>query len=309
MNTLSGLLSPPLLAALSGVTLGIGAILFLLARRSAELSLDLGVPLSWAEPPELRLVLYFLIGAIWGTLALVLRLAFAFLSTPSFWAWVLLLAVAIATLGNLAFLYAAAGSLLQAALGSRGRPPFWFFSILSALDGTIMDIGDLVSGVLFRPAPVDSQPRRRSRRSYDDWDWEEEPLPARRNPARRVRRERPPAPRRVLYEEDEATRFSDETDPAYQWDEEPQRARRVAPRPRPAYDLEDELPQYEDESIEADELPRRRAWRFRDGRRTRDIPRERLDMALREYEAALTVPQRERLREMRGLVETIKTGV
>jgi hypothetical protein len=41
----------------------------------------------------------------------------------------------------------------------------------------------------------------------------------------------------------------------------------------------------------------------------RDLPRERLELALEEYEEALTPGQLTRLREMRSLVQTIKQYV
>jgi len=59
----------------------------------------------------------------------------------------------------------------------------------------------------------------------------------------------------------------------------------------------------DDVEVEESSTPERRLTR---GGPPRDLPRERLELAIREYEAALTPTQKERLREMRSLVESVK---
>jgi len=372
MNTIAGLLSPSLLAALACATLGVGAVLFFLSRRGNEGAIDLTMPLSWAEPAELRLVLYFLLGAMFGVGALVLRIVLGSFTATGFAAWALLVLIAVAFLMNLAFIYAAGGCLLQAALGTRGRPPFWFSRLLSPLDGVIMDLGDIVAGVLFRPAPVREQRRsRRSRRYEDDFDYDGDAYERPRRAVRYERVERPRVVRRAYYDEAEpydpefdapsahrtpgrlrpqsdaglspeaSSRRPASQEPAGAFDDEmpARRTRRERPsaaavepardyyaddeqvsprissgrtyvtRPerseppvrRPALEVDDE--EYEP-SIE-DEPSIRAPRRARRGE-VRDLPRERLELALEEYEEALTPGQLTRLREMRSLVEAIK---
>lgn len=307
MNTIGGLLSPSLLAALSVVTLGAGGVLFLLARRSGDMSLDVGAPLSWAEPVELRLVLYFLLGAIFGNLALVLRLVLGTLGEPSVGAWLLLAVVVGGFIANLAFLYAAAGSLLQAALGTRGRPPFWFFSTLSALDGVVMDLGDIIAGILFHPAPARGFRRGRRHAYEDELGLEDDYVESRRYSARTGRpQQRSRTSRPHVYREDEY-----HLEPEYRadvpdyWDESTRPTeRRTRRSAMPGVSTADDRSR-DEELWAADELPTERGRRPRSGR-TRDIPRERLEMALRQYEAGLNDTQRERLREMRSLVDSLK---
>jgi hypothetical protein len=59
----------------------------------------------------------------------------------------------------------------------------------------------------------------------------------------------------------------------------------------------------DDVEVEESSRPGTRLTR---GGAPRDLPRERLELAIREYEAALTPTQKERLREMRSLVESVK---
>jgi len=346
MNTIADVLSPPLLAALAGVTLGVGAVLFVMSRRGEGAAIDFGVPLSWAEPIELRLVLYLILGATCGTCALILRLLFGFLSITSVvFGWLLIAGIALGFLLNLAFFYAAAGTLLQAALGTMGRPPYWFSGLLSPVDGRIMDVGDAMGGVLFRPPPVRERRPKRRRPAYDEYEYETD-APVRERRARRVvyvdederdseyaaptRREtvierverrrasrpasRPAAPNDVYAVEEEYARQVG--------DESPRMARREPGAPairpmryRPVYaDLDDEQilrspmsaePADFLDDIEEEESPKLVGRRTR-GAPPRDLPRERLELAIREYEAALTPSQKERLREMRSLVESVK---
>ena len=343
MNTIAGVLSPPLLAAFAGVTLGVGAILFVMSRRGEGTAIDFGVPLSWAEPIEVRLVLYFILGATCGTCALMLRLLLGFLSVTSLvLGWLLIAGIVLGFLLNLAFFYAAAGTLLQAALGTMGRPPYWFSGLLSFLDGRIMDVGDAMGGVLFRPPPVRERRVKRRRPVYDNYEYETDaPVSERRSrraayvddddrdieyaaPARcepvleRVERRR--ATRPSVATDDYAVDAGECAPPG--GDEKPGTRRRApaasASRPvrhRPVYaDYDDEqvVPSPMSEKSadlldddEGEETPRRGVRRGRNGP-PRDIPRERLELAIQEYEAALTPPQMERLSEMRSLVESIR---
>jgi len=343
MNTIAGVLSPALLAAFAGVTLGVGAILFVMNRRGEGAAIDFGVPLSWAEPIEVRLVLYLILGATCGTCALMLRLLLGFLSVTSLvLGWLLIAGIVVGFLLNLAFFYAAAGTLLQAALGTMGRPPYWFSGLLSFLDGRIMDVGDAIGGVLFRPPPVRERRVKRRKPLYDDYEYETD-APVRERRARRVAYEdqdereseyaaparREPAVERV--ERRRATRPSVVSDeygvdageyapPGGDGFARTARREPAAPATRPMryrpvyadYDDEqivrspiaDESTDYLDD-VEQEESPRPGGRRARGGP-PRDLPRERLELAIREYEAALTPTQKERLREMRSLVESVK---
>jgi hypothetical protein len=386
MNTIAGVLSPALLAAFAGVTLGVGAILFVMNRRSEGAAIDFGVPLSWAEPIEVRLVLYLILGATCGTCALMLRLLLGFLSVTSLvLGWLLIAGIVVGFLLNLAFFYAAAGTLLQAALGTMGRPPYWFSGLLSFLDGRIMDVGDAMGGVLFRPPPVRERRVKRRKPAYDDYEYEtdapvrerrarrvvyedqderesEYAAPARREPAvERVERRRATRPSvlsdeyavdageyappggdgfpRTARREPEVERVERRraTRPSVVSDEYGVDAGEYAPpggdgfartarrepaapatrpmRYRPVYadyddeqivrsPIADESTDYLDD-VEQEESPRPGGRRARGGP-PRDLPRERLELAIREYEAALTPTQKERLREMRSLVESVK---
>ena len=302
MSTIANLFSPPLLAAFCGVTLGAGAVLFVLVRRDAGGPIELRAPLSWSEPVEVRMVLYLILGATCGTLALIARLLFASLPVGSVSAWLVLALVVIGFLCNLAFFYAAGGSMLQAAMGTPGRPSFWFSGLLSPLDAAIMDVGDVLARFIFHPSP--SRPRRRSRARYaadDNFDDEYE-RPSRRRAPRADKfddeYDRPP-PRRAPRAEE----FDDEYD-------RPPRARSPRVDDTPAYrpnrtivpegdEMEQELPYPIGE-----EVAPRRSGRGRNAQ-ARDVLRERLDLAIQEWESSLTPAQREKLREMRVLVEAI----
>jgi hypothetical protein len=279
MNTIASLFSPTLLGVFSCLTLGVAAVLFMLARRGENGVIELRAPLSWSDPVEVRLVLYLLLGAMSGVTALVLRLLFVLPSPGSFGSWLLLVLVLLCFLFNLAFFYAAMGSLLQGAVGTRGRPPFWFTPLLGFLDGAIMDAGDLLAGIVFTPAPSTSR-RRRRRYEYEDEYEDDYDAPPRRRPQTRVRTA---APR-----------------PA---------------RPRPVYetyeDEQEEAPAYQDIPVDYPELNAEdgapvRPLRRRRGAPPRDIPRERLELALQEYEATLSPTQREKLRELRTLIDAIR---
>lgn len=149
MNTIAQLFDPVLLVVAAALPFAIGAILFLLYRRGSDSTgMRPGLPLSWAEPMEIRLVLYFLFAAIWGVLAFVFRVLFAVVPDGSFIAVLPLLLVVAAFLLDAAFAYAGAGTLLQAALGTRGRPPFWFSRLLAPVDSAIMTLGDVLGGLL-----------------------------------------------------------------------------------------------------------------------------------------------------------------
>jgi len=208
----------------AGLALGLGAVLFFVQKRGIQTAIGLRVPLSWAEPVEVRMVLYLVIAALWGTVALVSRLLYAVPSPGSALAGVFLIGAVVASLCTVCFYYAAAGTLLQAALGSRGRPPFWFSRYLSRLDSAIMSLGDVLAGWLLHPAP----------------------------------------------------------------------------RGRAAPDEEIELPE-EDETV-----PQRRPRVARIQGESRNLTRERLDLALTDYEASLTPAQLEKLRFMRKTMESLK---
>ena len=281
MITIATVFSPTLLGVFSCLTLGVAGVLFILARRGENGSIELNAPLSWADPVELRLVLYLILGAMLGVGALVVRLLLALVAVGSFAGGLLLAIVILCFLGNLAFFYAAMGSLLQGALGVRGRPPFWFSRFLGPVDGLIMDAGDILAGFLFRPAPPRARRARRPRREYyEEYDeserYDDEPAPVRRR--RPVEASSPPVRRRPVYAEDE-------------------------PQPRGGHEVPDET---EDYSETGDEPERRAPLRRRRGSSARDIARERLLVAIEDYESTLTPSQREKLREMRGIVESIR---
>jgi len=326
MNTVAAVLSPALLAVFAVLSLGFGGLLFFMARRGDAGVIENDAPLSWAEPVEVRLVLYLMLAAVCGTAALIIRLILGFAGVTGFAGWSLLVLVAIGLLSCLAFLYAAGGSLLQGALGTRGRPPFWLWRFMSPLDGLIMDAGDVLARILFHPAPP--RERRRRQRSYDyedDYDYEYDRPPRTRSArSRRVRyvdedeydapppRRRAPAPYmdepdRVPPRRREPVAFGDEPDrvppprrePAT-YAEAPERVRR-----RPVYD-EDAEPEYVDESELSEEVATQRRGSRRARRTREDILRERLEMAIRDYESALTPTQRERLDEMRSIIESIR---
>jgi len=148
MNVISQLFDPVLLILAAGLPFGVGAILFVLYHRGPATSIVPGMPLSWAEPVEIRLVLYLLFAAVWGVVALVPRVVYLAAPEGSAIAVVLLLLTAVAFLFDVAFVYAAVGTLLHAAFGTRGRPPFWFSRVLAPLDSTIMTFGDLFARVM-----------------------------------------------------------------------------------------------------------------------------------------------------------------
>ncbi|MBN1857227.1 MAG: hypothetical protein JW846_09800 [Dehalococcoidia bacterium] len=152
METIAGLLTPSFLALSTGLALGLAAILFVLSRRGVDGGIGLRGTLSWAEPVEVRIVLYLLIAALWGAFSLVFRAFYEVPAEGSAGAGLFLVLVVIATLGTVSFYYAAAGSLLQAAMGSRGRPAFWFSGYLFWLDGAIMNVGDFLASWMVRPA-------------------------------------------------------------------------------------------------------------------------------------------------------------
>jgi len=278
MNTIASLFSPTLLGVFACLTLGVAAVLFMLARRGENGVIELRAPLSWSDPVEVRLVLYLLLGAMSGVTALVLRLLFVLPAAGSFVSWLLLLLVLLCFLFNLAFFYAAMGSLLQGAVGTRGRPPFWFTPLLGPVDGVIMDAGDILARIFFTPAPTTSRRRRRRYEYEDDYDDEYE-APPRRRPRARVSTAPPRPPR---------------TRPAYEVYEEEE--------PAPVYQEEPE--EYPDLG-EGGDAPARPARRRR-GAPPRDIPRERLELALQEYEETLSQTQREKLRELRTLIDAIR---
>ncbi len=299
MNTVSDVLSPTLLAVFAAMCLGVGAILFVLLRRGG-LTTDLGVPLSWSEPVEVRLMLYLILAAFCGACALVLRILQAFPAEGSLLAWALLVLVAIGFLLNLAFFYAAMGALLQAAVGTRGRPPYWFTRLLSPVDGAIMNVGDRLGGILFHPAPA--LERRRARTSYYDDDFAPDEEIVER------RRARPASPwpttvrrRRVVLEDEEPEELAFEDEPPFR-----RPVRPAARRPRQARHLSDELDETEEYVVD-EEFPGRHAVRTRSAQ-PRDVARERIELAIREYEASLEPAQLEKLREMRRIVEALKQG-
>jgi len=180
--------------------------------------------LSWAEPVEIRMVFYLLIAALWGAFSLVFRAFYEVPSEGSGAAWLFLVLVILTSLGTVCFYYAAAGSLLQAAMGTRGRPAFWFSRYLFWLDGAIMNLGDFLAGWLVRPSGSETI-------------------------------------------EDTVLPLDDEEAPV------PTREPRQSAGP-----------------------PRRRG----------NPVRERLDMAIKEYEESLSLVQLEKLRLMRELIESLK---
>jgi len=230
VTTAAAIIAPPVLALLAGLALGVGAVLFVVYRRGANAVISLRVPLSWSEPIEVRLILYLIFAAVWAAVALFFRLLYMLPVEGSFAAGSLLLISGFFTLGNLLFFYAALGSLLQAALGTDGRPPFWFSRLLSWFDNLVMDFGDMVAGVLVRPA---GPPTRRER----------------------------PRSAEIPFEADDVTPVAAELQP---------------------------------------ESPQART------KQARDLARERLDLALEQYEQFLTPGQKEKLRVMRDMVESIK---
>jgi len=193
METIADIVSPPLLAACAALALGIGAALFFIYRRGAHATLMLGAPLSWTEPIEIRLVLYMLFASAFATVALLFRFLFMLPGQGSAIAGLLLLVTVLWALLMVAFFYATAGTLLQAALGVRGRPEYWFGRWLSPLDRGIMSLGDMAGRLILRPAPS----KRRAERVHDEPvaapaehteedEWEGEPR--KRRPAGRTRR-------------------------------------------------------------------------------------------------------------------------
>ncbi|MFW6103402.1 MAG: hypothetical protein ACOC7M_03770 [Chloroflexota bacterium] len=161
MNELAQLLSPTFLIVAAGLPFGIGAIIFVLYRRGPSGTLVFGMPLSWAEPIEIRLVLYLIFAAVLGVVALIPRILYPVVPEGSAIAGLLLAFIVIAVLLDFALVYAAAGTLLQAAMGTRGRPPFWFSRYLGPLDSAIMTLGDVVARMLLHqgPTPVRRPPR------------------------------------------------------------------------------------------------------------------------------------------------------
>lgn len=231
MATVAAIFAPPVLALCAGLALGVGAVLFVVYRRGADAVINLRVPLSYSEPIEVRLILYLVFGAVWGTGALLFRLLHMLPPEGSNAAGLLLVVAVLMCLGNLTFLYAALGSLLQAALGTDGRPPFWFARYLSWFDDLVMDAGDMMAQVLVRPA---GRPTRTAGRAHDA---------------------------EVPFEADSVVAESDETQP-------------VAAQARP--------------------------------RNAADLARERLELALEQYDASLTPMQKQKLQLMRDIVEWIK---
>lgn len=230
LNTAAAIFAPPILALLAGLALGVGAVLFVVYRRGADAVISLRVPLSWTEPIEVRLILYLVFGAVWGTGAVLFRLLYILPREGSVIAGLLLLASILLTLGNLTFFYAALGSLLQAALGTTGRPPFLFSRFLSWFDNLVMDAGDLVASVLLRPAGAQTRGRKQA--------------------------------------------------------------------------MEVEVP-FESEVVAPVSRESRTSAAELRARQARDLARARIDLALEHYEQALTPSQREKLRLMREIVESL----
>jgi hypothetical protein len=229
VTTVASIFAPPVLALLAGLALGVGAVLFVVYRRGANAVISLRVPLSWSEPIEVRLILYLIFAAVWGTVALFFRLLYMVPVEGSFAGGLLLLIAVLFTIASLLFYYAALGSLLQAALGTDGRPPFWFSHILSWFDNLVMDLGDMVAGVLVRPA---GPPTRKARPRNHEMPFEADTVPSGPGEA-------------------------------------------------------------QPESAQART------------KQARDLARERLDLALEQYEQFLSPPQKEKLRAMRAIVESI----
>jgi len=152
LETVAGFLTPSFLALGTGLALGLAAVLFVLYHRTGDQGLGLRGTLSWAEPVEVRMVLYLLIAALWGAFSLVFRAFYEVPMEGSAAASFFLFLVLLTSICTVAFYYAAAGSLLQAAMGSRGRPTFWFSRYLFWLDGGIMSLGDFLAAWLVRPA-------------------------------------------------------------------------------------------------------------------------------------------------------------
>ena len=269
-------------------------MLFAMGRRDGNGAIELGTPLSWSEPPELRLVLYLLLGAVCGSGAFIGRIIFGLVLPSGVAGWLLVVLIALGFLANIAFFYAAAGSLLQAALGTRGRPPYWFSRLLSPVDGLVMDAGDFISGLLFRPAPVQQVRRPRRRIRYED-ELDYEPQPPVRRRARRP----------VYVDMDE----EDELDEVVT--ARPRPAPEPMERPRPVrrpVAQDDDSPLYRDSYPipEDEEGTARRSVRKAAGAQPRDFAKERLLLAIEEYESTLTAGQREKLREMRSLIESMR---
>lgn len=164
METIAEIVSPPLLAACAALALGIGAALFFIYRRGASSALMLSAPLSWTEPIEVRLVLYMLFASACATVSLLFRFLFVLPGDGSVLAVLLLLVTVLWALLMVGFFYATAGTLLQAALGVRGRPEYWFGRWMSPLDRAIMSVGDAAGRLILRPAPS----RRRSEPVHDE---------------------------------------------------------------------------------------------------------------------------------------------
>jgi hypothetical protein len=158
MNTIAQLLDPALLILAAGLPFGVGAIIFALYRRGPGVSIFPGAPLSWAEPVEIRLVLYLLFAAIFGVVAFVPRILYLAAPDDSAAAGILLTLAVLAFVLDLAFVYASAGTLLHAALGTRGRPTFWFSRVLAPLDSAVMGIGDGMARLLLRTGTTASRP-------------------------------------------------------------------------------------------------------------------------------------------------------
>ena len=190
METISEIVSPPLLAACAALSLGIGAALFFIYRRGAQGSLMLRAPLSWTEPIEIRLVLYMLFASACATVALLFRFLYLLPHEGSAIAGLIIVITVLWALLMVAFLYATAGTLLQAALGARGRPEYWFMTWLSPLDRAIMFVGDMAGRLVLRPAPSKRRQETTDDRPVDApaEEYEEERQSARRRPSARSRR-------------------------------------------------------------------------------------------------------------------------
>jgi len=229
--TVAAIFAPPVLALCAGLALGVGAVLFVVYRRGADAVISLRVPLSYSEPIEVRLILYLVFGAVWGTGALFFRLLYMVPPEDSTGAGLLLVVAVLMFLINLTFFYAALGSLLQAALGTDGRPPFLFARYLSWFDDLVMDAGDMMAQVLVRPAGTPTRAAGRARNAE------------------------------VPFEAESMTPESDDSG-----------------------------------AVPAETIPRS----------SRDFARERLELALEQYDASLTPGQKEKLQLMRDIVEWIK---